>query len=172
MLEVNRNEKKKGSTQLTEWKWNYRRRRRRRRWHQTMEGVDVCIFWNFWWISEHKCSQIEFDELQINEIEINFCYVLGRMCVLLIVSIKGSYVSAEIYHSLCSTAFKRFYRSVYVCTLSAHDQFSHTFSTTRKSIEWKMVYRMRVKWHIGNSMSNLRKPKFRIDKWSCLKPYR
>lgn len=56
---------------------------------------------------------------------------------------------------------------VYVCTLSAHDQFSHTISTMRKSIEWKMVYWMRVKWHIDNSISNSRGPKFWIKSWFC-----
>lgn len=73
------------------------------------------FFETFKWAREYKCLQIEFDESQINEIEINFCYVSVCVCACVWVNfdIKCSYVSIGVGHSLCSTAFKHMYRCVH-----------------------------------------------------------
>lgn len=79
--------KERGNIQLIDWKWNCEQRRRRRMmvtlnigktYRQTYIFCSFLFLWNFQWLGEGT-QRIEFNESQINEIEINFCLLCPCM---------------------------------------------------------------------------------------------
>lgn len=57
-------------------------------------------------------------------------------CVFLFVNVKSSYVSVEIYHSLCSAAFKRFYRCECVSVYSERAWLIFSYDFDDEKVDW------------------------------------